>query len=145
MFNAKVSAVRNWMVAGKLLTLLVCSPALADSLDNPRFFNYRSGSFVNNIVDISFGWFKTLDSQQKAAYTQSIIHAVMMAENGQAVRWYESNASGESIPVMTWPTGSGYCRRIHIQAIAYNTEKTASATACFETANNSWRWLNDKY
>jgi surface antigen len=69
----------------------------------------------------------------------------MMAENGQVVRWYENNASGESVPVMTWPTGSGYCRRIHIQTIAYNTEKTASATACFENANSSWRWLNDKY
>ena len=133
------------MVAGKLLILLISTPVLADEISNPRFFEYRSGSFINRITDLSFGWFKTLNDSQKAAYTQSIMHAVMMAENGQRVDWYQGDASGETTAVMTWPTGSGYCRRIHIQAIAYNTEKTMSATACFETANNSWRWINDKY
>ena len=130
MFNAKASAVRNLMVAGKLLTLLATSPALANDLTNPRFFEYRSGSFVNQIMTLSFGWFKTLDDKQKAAYDQSLYHALMSAENGEKVSWYRNNASGYAVPVVTWPTGSGYCRRMHIQAIAYGMEKTMTATAC---------------
>lgn len=69
----------------------------------------------------------------------------MVAENGQTVSWYHSDASGMVMPAMTWPTGTGYCRRIHIQAIAYNTEKTVAATACFDNSTNKWNWLTDKY
>ena len=121
--------------------LLAISPAHADQLDNPRFFSYNSGSMANRVLDISFGWFKTLDTEQKAAYHQSITHALMFAENGEVVRWYVNDASGEAAPVMTWPTGSGYCRRLHIQTIAYNTEKTLSATACYDNASRNWRWI----
>ena len=129
MFNAKASAVKNLMVAGKLLTLLVTSPALANDLNNPRFFEYRSGNFVNQIMTLSFGWFKTFDDEQKSAYDQSLYHALMSAENGEKVSWYRNDASGYAVPVVTWPTGSGYCRRMHIQAIAYGMEKTMTATA----------------
>ena len=144
MFNAKVSAAKSWMVVGKLLILLTSTSAFADDISNPKFFEQRSGGFVNRLADLSFGWFKTLDNEQKAAYNQSITHAVMMAENGQKVTWYVNDASGVAVPVMTWPNGRGYCRRIHIQAIAYNVEKTMSATACFENASNTWQWYNDK-
>ena len=87
MFNAKASAVKNLMVAGKLLTLLVTSPALANDLNNPRFFEYRSGNFVNQIMTLSFGWFKTFDDEQKSAYDQSLYDALMSAENGEKVSW----------------------------------------------------------
>lgn len=131
------------MVVGKLLILLACSPAVADEIDQPRFFAYRAGGFVNHLVDISFGWFKTLDSEQKAAYNQAITHAVMFAENGQKVTWYQNNASGVAVPVMTWPSSNGYCRRIYIQAIAYNVEKTMAATACFDDTYEQWRWFKE--
>lgn len=143
MFNVKASAVRNLMVAGKLLTLLAISPAYANDINNPKFFEYRSGEFVNRLVDLSFGWFRTLDSEQKEAYHSSIYQAVMMSENGQRVTWYKNDASGIAVPVMTWPTGNGYCRRIHIQTIAYNIEKTMSATACFDNAHTNWRWIRE--
>lgn len=143
MFNAKVSVVRNWTAVGKLLILLAASPAFAAEVDNPKFFEYRSGGFMNRLTDISFGWFKTLDDDQKEAYSQSITHAVMFAENGQGVSWYKRNASGVAVPVMTWPTGNGYCRRIHIQAIAYNVQKTMTATACFENSSDNWRWIRE--
>lgn len=119
--------------------------AVASEVDNPRFFDYRSGGFANRLVDLTFGWFKTLNADQKDAYDSSLVHALMYADNGQAVSWYKNDASGYAVPVMTWPTGNGYCRRVHIQAIAYNVEKTMSATACFDDINNSWRWVNDKY
>jgi surface antigen len=93
---------------------------------------------------MSFGWFKTLDEEQKSAYDQSLYHAVMTAENGEKVSWYRNNASGFAVPVMTWPTGSGYCRHMHVQAIAYGIEKTMSATACYDNSQDNWRWVSNK-
>lgn len=134
------------MVVGKLLILLSLSNyAVASDLENPRFFEYRSGGFANRLLDISFGWFKTLDDEQKSAYYQSITHALEYAENGQSVEWYKNDASGVTTPVMTWPTGTGYCRHIQIEAIAYNTRKVKSATACFDNASSNWRWISNKY
>jgi surface antigen len=143
MFNAKVSAAKNWMVVGKLLILAAISPAMANDISNPRFFEYRTGSFINEVAQISFGWFKTFDDDQKDSYTQALYHAVMFAENGQAVEWYKRDASGVAVPVMTWPTGSGYCRRMHVQAIAYGVQKTLSSTACFSNASSNWRWIRE--
>jgi surface antigen len=133
------------MVAGKLSILLAASPVQASDISNPRFFEYRSGGFVNRLADVSFGWFRTLNEDQSAAYHQSLTHAVMMAENGQKVQWYHRDASGYAVPVITWPTGNGYCRRVHIQAVAYNIEKSMAATACFDDSQGQWTWVNDKY
>jgi surface antigen len=144
MYNVKVSAAKNLMVAGKLLILSAVNPVLATEINDPRFFEYRSGGFINRLVDQSFGWFKRLDDQESRAYHQALNHAIMMAENGQRVQWYENRASGYVVPVMTWPTGSGYCRRIHIQTIAHGVEKTMSATACFDNSDERWRWVSDK-
>jgi surface antigen len=129
------------MVVGKLLTLLVASNVHASDINNPRFFEYRSESFINEAITLSFGFFKTLDEDQKSAYHQALTHAVMFAENGQAVEWYRDGASGYARPVVTWPTGSGYCRRIHVQAIAHGVEKTMSQTACFDNAHTNWKWI----
>ncbi len=130
------------MVLGKLLILL-SNPAQANGIDNPRFFDYRGGPMISELINVSFGWFKTLDENQKSAYYQSITHAVMYAENGQKVEWYQGNASGYTVPVMTWPNGSGYCRRMYIQAIAYNTERTMQRTACFNNPNSKWQWMRE--
>lgn len=118
---------------------------LAANIDNPRFFDYRGGPVASELLNVAFGWFKTLDDEQKSAYYQSITHAVMYAENGQKVEWFQGNASGYSLPVMTWPNGNGYCRRIYIQAIAYNTERTMHRTACHSNSSGRWQWINDKY
>lgn len=132
------------MVLGKLLTLLAISPVQANEIENPRFFEYRSNGFVNRLAEFSFGWFKTLTPPQKSAYDQALTHAIMTAENGQTVSWYKDDASGYAVPVVTWPTGSGYCRRMHIQAIAYGLEKSMSATACYDNSQDNWRWVGNK-
>jgi surface antigen len=116
---------------------------LATDVNQPRFFDYRGGPPLGDFIVFSFGWFKTLDNAQKEAYYQSINHAVMYAENGQSVSWYQGDASGMARPVVTWPNGSGYCRRIYIQAIAYNTEKTMHKTACFENPSSKWQWIRE--
>jgi surface antigen len=131
------------MVVGKLLMLVAISPAQANTVSDPKFFEYRSGGFTNRLVDFTFGWFKTLDREQKESYHSAIHHAVMMAENGQTVTWYKNDASGMAVPVMTWPTGNGYCRRVHIQTIAYGVEKTMTATACYDNAHTNWRWIRE--
>jgi surface antigen len=128
------------MAVGKLSILLCSTPVIAQDITNPKFFEYRSGGFVNQLVDISFGWFKTLDAQQKIAYNSALTHAIMYAENGKAVQWYQGDASGVTVPVMTWPSSDGYCRRVHISAIAYNVEKSMSATACYSETEKRWRW-----
>ena len=143
MFKGVASVARNWTVLGKLLILLTSTPVLATDINNPRFFDYRSGPITSDLLNIAFGWFKTLDEDQKSAYYQSITHAVMYAENGQKVEWFQGNASGFSLPVMTWPNGSGYCRRIYIQAIAYNTERTMHRTACHNNSTRDWRWTKE--
>jgi surface antigen len=142
MFKGAVSAAKNWTVLGKLLILLTSTPALATDVNNPKFFDYRGGPVASELLNIAFGWFKTLDDEQKSAYYQSITHAVMYAENGQRVEWFQGNASGYALPVMTWPNGSGYCRRVYIQAIAYNTERTMHRTACFNN-NTKWQWVRE--
>ena len=143
MFKGVASVVKNWTVLGKLLILLTSTPVLATDISNPRFFDYRGGPVASELLNIAFGWFKTLDDDQKSAYYQSITHAVMYAENGQKVEWFQGNASGFSLPVMTWPNGSGYCRRIYIQAIAYNTERNMHRTACHYNSTGDWRWTKE--
>lgn len=97
------------------------------------------------MVEFTFGWFKTLNPRQMESYYSALSHALMYADNGQKVTWYKEDASGYAVPVMTWPSGNGYCRRVHIQAIAYNVEKTMTATACFDDVYDRWQWRNDKY
>lgn len=130
------------MVVGK--SLILTSTAYAGDLDNPRFFEYRNGGFFNNIVDVSFGWFKTLDSDQKFAYSKALTHAVAYADNGEAVRWYKNNASGSVMPSATWPKGGGYCRRVYIQTIAYSVQKTMRVNACYDNINDKWTWFEGK-
>jgi surface antigen len=144
MFNAKALVAKSRTAVGKSLILLVVSfNVSASDINNPKFFEYRSGGFVNRLSDMSFGWFKSLNTVQKEAYHSALNHAIVFSENGQSVKWYESDASGYAVPVITWPTGNGYCRRVHIQAIAHNVEKTMTATACFNEINNKWQWQNE--
>jgi len=131
------------MVVGKLLILVATNSAYASDIYNPRFFEYQGGSFVNEVVNVSFGWFRTLDKDQKDSHAQAVTHALMFAENGQRVEWYKNDASGFAVPVITWPTGSGYCRRLHLQVIAYNMRKTMQQTACYSNPSRNWQWIRE--
>ena len=141
MFNVKALVVKSLMAVGKLSILAVISTASASSIDNPKFFEYKSGSFSNRLAAVTFGWFRKLDDDQNDAYQQAITHAVMFADNGRRVEWSRGDANGYAVPVMTWPTGSGFCRRIHTQIIAFSMVKNLSQTACFSNASSNWRWM----
>ena len=143
MFNEKVSAAKSLMVLGKLLILICSTPVLADSINNPRFFEYNGSNFTNRLAEVTFGWFRTLDDDQMEQYQQSLVHAVLVADNGKAVSWYKRDASGTATPVMTWPNGDWYCRRVYVSVIAYSTQKNMTATACFNYAHSNWRWIEN--
>lgn len=134
------------MALGKSLILLVCisGTAFANSTFNPNFYTYQSNSVIERILAVGFGWNKKLNDNQKDAYHQSIVHALEYAENGDKVNWYRDNASGYTVPVMTWPKGPDYCRRLHINIIAYNKQKSFGVTACSNSSTNSWDWYRDK-
>jgi len=132
------------MVVGKLFILLATNTAYSDTFESPRFFEYSNGSALTRAVAISFGWFKTLDEETESAYRQSIVHAFEYAENGEKVRWYKNNASGSATPVATWPNTSGYCRRVHIEAIAYGIQKVKGVTGCYDNTLSKWTWYADK-
>ena len=142
MFNVKASVVKSLMVLGKSLTLafLISTSAIAENIWEPKFFEYSGNNLSSRVVDFSFGWNKKLSDRQKSAYYQSIIHAVEYAENGDKVKWYMDDASGFSVPVMTWPKSNGYCRQLHLQAIAYGKRKTMSVTACYDNIASNWHW-----
>jgi surface antigen len=90
------------MVVGKLSILAAISTASAGTVSDPKFFEYRSGNFVNRLATVTFGWFRKLDDDQNDAYQQAITHAVMFADNGQRVDWSRGDASGYAVPVITW-------------------------------------------
>ena len=129
------------MVLGKSLILAI-NTAVADEF-NPKFTEYTSNSVVDRAVEFSFGWFKKLDDEQLAVYHQSITHALLYAEHGQKVRWYKNNASGYSVPVMTWPSSNGYCRQLHLNAIAYNKQRSMSVKACYNNTATDWTWYRE--
>ena len=125
------------MAAGKLSILIIASPALADP------FEYNA-SIAYTDSKISFGWFKSLNDEQMAAYHSSMTHALFYAENGQKVQWSRGNATGYAVPVYTKTTGSGYCRRIQASVWAFDKQQTFSETACYDNALDSWRWVQTR-
>jgi surface antigen len=98
---------------------------------------------MTRMVEFSFGWNKKLDEAQRSAYHQSIVHALEYAENGDKVTWYKQNASGYSVPVYTWPNSNGYCRRLHLNVVAYNKQKSMAVTACYNNLDSNWTWYRE--
>ena len=126
-----------------MATLLVLSTSVnaqTINISNPRFVNEVSGSLLHQLLHTSFGWFKTLDSEQKEAYYSSMIVALEEAQPGQSARWYRNNASG-TVRVAWQELRSGsVCKRLHISIIAYDTQKNMQTTACFNEVDNNWLW-----
>lgn len=110
------------------------------NIENPRFFEYSNGPFLDQVLNLSFGWFKTLDRDQKKAYHSSLAIALEQGNPGQIVKWYENDASGYVRVVWILPDTIGYCKRLHIEAIAYSTRKNFQVTACFNEVDNRWTW-----
>jgi len=126
-----------------MVTLLVMSTSInaqTINISNPRFVNEVNGSYLKQVLNISFGWFKTLDNEQKEAYYSSMIVALEEAQPGQSARWYRNNASGTIRVAWQEPRNGSVCKRLHISIIAYDTQKNMQTTACFNDVDNDWSW-----
>lgn len=126
-----------------MATLLVMSTSInaqTINIDNPRFYNEVNGPFLKQVLNVSFGWFKTLDKEQKEAYYSSMIVALEEAQPGQSARWYRNDASGTIRVAWQEPRNGTVCKRLHISIIAYDTIKNMQTTACFNDVDNNWLW-----
>lgn len=111
-------------------------------IENPKFYDSIDGSVFERIINVSFGWFKGLDDEQKAAYYSSLILALEEAQPGQFTRWYKNNASGSVRVAWQLPKNGALCKRLHISLIAHNRQKDMQTTACFNDTDNRWYWYN---
>ena len=125
-----------------LLAMNTSSNAQTINIENPKFYESTNGSLLDQIIDVSFGWFKGLDSEQKTAYYSSLILALEEVQPGQFARWYKNNASGTVRVAWQYPKNGVMCKRLHIHLIAHDTEKNIQTTACFNEVDNRWHWYN---
>lgn len=112
------------------------------NIENPKFYEDINGPLLERIINVSFGWFKGLDQEQKSAYYSSLILALEEVQPGQFSRWYKNNASGTVRVAWQYPRNGSLCKRLHISLIAYDTEKNMQTTACFNDIDNRWQWYN---
>ena len=157
MYNAKALAARGQTEVGRWFTFLVISflvtalprACMANAASNSHvghgpvtnFFHYEASKFENRLAPPSFGLFKRLSTAQSEKYLESASHALSAAENGERVAWMVGDASGYAVPVLTWPTGTGFCRRLHISIRAFGEQRVRSETACLDAVHNQWRWV----
>lgn len=111
------------------------------NIENPRFYNEpHTGNLLHHVMTVSFGWFKTLDNEQREAYHSSIVVALEEAQPGQFSRWYKNNASGMVRVAWQEPRNGSICKRLHVSIIAHGMIKEAQSTACFNEVDNRWSW-----
>ena len=112
------------------------------NIENPKFYAETNGPWLEQILNVSFGWFKGLDADQKDAYYSSLILALEEAQPGQFSRWYKNNASGTVRVAWQFPRNGALCKRLHIGLIAHNMQKDLQTTACFNEVDYRWQWFN---
>jgi hypothetical protein len=125
-----------------LLVMNTSTNAQIINIENPKFHAETSGPLLEQILNVGFGWFKGLDSEQKDAYYSSLILALEEVQPGQYARWYKNNASGTVRVAWQFPRNGTLCKRLHIGLIAHNTQKDLQTTACFNEVDNRWHWYN---
>lgn len=129
-------------MATLLVTSISTTNAQVINIDNPRFYNDVNGPAARQIFNVSFGWFKTLDDEQKSAYYSTIAIALDEVQPGQFVRWYKNDASGFVRVAWQIPRDGSVCKRLHLETIAHGVRKNTQATACFNEVDNTWTWYN---
>jgi hypothetical protein len=112
------------------------------NIENPKFYDSVGGDLLEQIINVSFGWFKELDADQKTAYYSSLILALEEVQPCQYSRWYKNNASGTVRVAWQYPKNGSLCKRLHISLIAHNAQRDMQTTACFNDIDNKWHWYN---
>ena len=125
-----------------LLVMNTSTNANTVNIENPKFYDSVGGDLLEQIINVSFGWFKELDADQKTAYYSSLILALEEVQPGQYSRWYKNNASGTVRVAWQYPKNGSLCKRLHISLIAHNAQRDMQTTACFNDIDNKWHWYN---
>jgi surface antigen len=111
----------------------------------PNYYDYGNGDAGGFLFGLARGGYYKLNGSQQAAHREAIWTSLKTAELGQRVTWRLGDVSGYVMPVATFPSSQGYCRRIHISISNAGLTNSLSKTACYENSSNSWRWISDKY
>jgi surface antigen len=111
----------------------------------PEFYDYGKGDTTGIIFGSLVGGFYSLSPIEKEAHTEAVATALDQAQLAQRVVWRLGKTHGYAMPVATFPSSQGYCRRIHIFISSSGRERAMSKTACYENATGKWRWISDKY
>jgi len=125
-----------------LLVMNTSTNAQTINIENPKFYTETNGPWLEQILNVSFGWFKGLDADQKDAYYSSLILALEEVQPGQFSRWYKNNASGTVRVAWQFPRNGTLCKRLHVSVIAHNMQKNLQTTACFNEVDNRWHWYS---
>jgi surface antigen len=111
----------------------------------PNYYDYGNGDAGGFIFGLFRAGYYKLNGSQQAAHTEAIWTALKKAELGQRVTWRLGEVSGFVMPVATFPSSQGYCRRIHVHLENSGQSNSISKTSCYENATGRWKWISDKY
>jgi surface antigen len=111
----------------------------------PNYYDYGRGDAGGFLFGLFRGGYYKLSGSQQEAHTQAIWTALKTAELGQRVIWRLGDVSGYALPVATFPSSQGHCRRIHVSIINSGETQAISKTACYENSTSKWVWISDKY
>ncbi len=122
-------------------TVLIASNCLASDFHEPRYYNATGRTESVRFLQQTFGYFNTLDKEQKRKYYGSIQFAVeRLNPNDPPVSWYENNASGSVSVLYAENITAGFCKKLLIDTIAYGVQKQLLVKGCFNEADNNWSW-----
>lgn len=109
-------------------TVLITNLAYASN--ELRFYEANGRNDAIRSMQMFFGYFRTLDDEQKRKYNGSINFAVERLNAGETVNWYENNASGSVTVLYVENLTAGHCKTMIIQAIAHGVERRMTARGC---------------
>jgi surface antigen len=111
----------------------------------PNYFYYGGGGVVSSFFDSFFGDQYSLNDTEREAHTEAVTTALSKANLGQKVIWRLGKTEGFAMPVATFPSSQGFCRRVHIHLVSPKIKKATSKTACYVNSSDRWYWISDKY
>ena len=152
-----VSYVKNLMVVGKSLIILITSFALVGcgattgSNYNNSVSTYASTQAdyhnVNSSVLLAVNYVNwqrfRMDPYDRKQQEQAVFFALNNLKPGEETNWYNGNtgAKGRVRVVMSYPQGSGYCRTIQSELSFKGKNRSFQETACINSVDNNWRFV----
>lgn len=144
--------MKNSMVVGKLLTLMVTLGSLIGCASQPmqqsesvrRSAAAHSGavgfSTLGMIIGLSKYHLFSLTEPQKQQQNAAV-YAALESDYGVVYEWYQGTARGAVKAVHGYPIQSGTCRVIYSMIQVKDKQRHFEETACTSTGHNGWRFM----